>query len=262
MSVDKKSIQAKLTGFLTGEISKSEIYEWALSVAVSSDYEKLLKDDKLIEQIFQFLIDIEKPKLTSVPTKKVLEYFIHCLEGKNTFIVEDFNALMGEKNARSAAPEIKNKTEKNASPSLRLGWLVTSAKVYALIFIVGSILLNSACVLKPDILVKPNEIAPSALEVGKQSLPHLFYGVLILLAMSVKVPRMVFLGFIPAGIWGMFFYWSFALSFAIKQNLGLRNLMLLLLLIAMPPTAAFFVLLNQWFNQSKIPARDQDNNQS
>ncbi len=256
MSVERKLIIAKLSGFLTGEISASEIYEWTLFVAVSRDYENLIKNDSLVEQIFQFLMDITKPRSSLAPDKKVLEYFIQCLEDKRRFSQESYQSIIHNKPARAAADvSAKPKTGIVVKPAASLGWLVLTAKIYALIFILISLFLNGASVIKPDLLVKTNEIAPTTAEVWSSALPHLVYGVLILIAMFVKVPKVVFYGFIPVAIWGMFFYWSTATSFVLKYGLSAMNILVLLVSMALPPTAAFFVLLNQWFSRLQTSSK-------
>ncbi|MCB9757551.1 MAG: hypothetical protein H6753_03895 [Candidatus Omnitrophica bacterium] len=249
MSVERKLIITKLNGFLTGEISASEIYEWTLFVAVASDYENLIKNDKLVEQIFQFLMDITKPRSSLVSDKKVLEYFIQCLEDKRKFSQENYQSIILNKPVGAADVSVKPKTRVVVKPATSLGWLVGAAKVYALIFIIISLFLNGVSVMKPDLLVKANEIAPTTGEVWSSALPHLLYGVLILIAMFMKVPKVVFYGFVPVAIWGMFFYWSMATGFVLKYGLSARNILVLLVLMALPPTAAFFVLLNQWFSR-------------
>lgn len=251
MVIEHKQVLSKLVGFLTGEISKAEIYQWALSIVVSSEYENLIKQDKLVEQIFQFLIDIEKPKHELAPTKKVLEYFVKCLKAEKIFSAQDYKALIGDKSAPAAATNTKQKSSQIEKSPLPLSWLVMAAKIYALIFVIISILLNTAIVIKPDLLIKPGEIAPTLAEVGKEAIPHLVYGILILFAMSVKVPRVVFYGVIPVGIWGMFFYWSSATSMILKHGVSLFTILFLVVFMALPPTAVFFVLLSQWFNHLK-----------
>ncbi len=257
MSVDRKVILDKLVGFSIGQISKSQIYEWALSFIVSGEYESIIKNDKFTQEIFQFLIDIEKSKSANVPAKKVLDYFIQCLQEKKVFSLEDYKALIGDKSTPVVRAPEKQKLSQGEKPPVALGWLVGAAKIYALIFVACSILLNTVCLIKPDFLVKSDEIAPSAAEVGKEAFPHLIYGILILLAMSVKMPRVVFYAFIPVGIWGMFFYWSAATGFALKHGLSFLHVALLLIVVALPPTAAFFVLLSQWFNNGKIQSADE-----
>ncbi len=258
MATESKLILGKLIGFSTGEISKSEIYEWALYVVVSSEYENFLKHDKLTEQIFQFLIDIEKPKLATAPTKKILQYFIDCLEDRKNFSPEDYNVLISDKPITPKKSLAKQSSGEVKKLPAHLTGLAKLAKIYVLLFVTGLVFLNTAAVVKPDLLVKPSQIAPSAFEVRKEALPHLIYGILILVAMSVKVPRVVFYGFIPVGIWGMFFYWSASTSFGLKHGLSLLNVLLLLFFVALPPTAAFFVLLTQWFNQSKKHHENQE----
>ena len=252
MSDERKLIIVKLNGFITGEISGTEIYEWVLSVAVTTDYEKLIKNDKLLEQVFQFLMDINKSKSSVVPTKKVVEYFIQCLEDQKEFSSAEYRSLIDNKPARPVAVQSKSKAQGSKSPPASLGWLVIAAKIYASIFIVISLLLNGASLIKLDLLVQPNEIAPTTGEVWSSAMPHLIYGILILVAMFVKLPKLVFYGFIPVAIWGMFFYWSMATSVILKYGVSFISILVILALVALQPTAAFFVLLNQWFSRLRI----------
>ncbi len=251
MAVERKLIIDKLMGFVVGEISKAEIYEWALFVVVSRDYEELVKDNKLTQEIFQFLIDIDKPRPTSVSINKVLEYFIQCLEGKKEFITEDYKQVLGELLPKAVPAPIVKKVTPVKKPLLPLTWLVASARIYALIFVLGSIVLNVVSVLKPNLFIKPNEIAPSVMQVARDAFPHVLYAFLILCALVVKVPRFVFYGFIPVGIWGMFFYWSGTTSYVLKNGFSLPLILFFLIFVALPPTAAFFVLLDRWFTLEK-----------
>ncbi len=249
--IDHKAILDKLTGFLTGEISKTEIYEWALSVVVLGEYESLAKNDQLVEKVFQHLLDIEKPKVDIDLTKKILRYFAQCLKAEAVYSVVRYDEILGNKLPADIARGPQQRFARVEKSLASLGWLVMAARIYVLLFVTVSILLNVAIVAKPDLFLGPDEIAATRLEVGKTALAHLIYGVLIVFAMTAKFPSVFFYGFIPAAVWGMFLYWSLAINILLKGNLSLPSILFLVVFIALPPGAAFFVILTQWFNSSK-----------
>ena len=259
MSVERELIISKLVGFLTGEISKTEIYEWSLFVAVSRDYEELVKDNPLNEKIFQFLIEINKPRNSSVSIKQILQYFLECLEGKKAFDLVYFNSLAEDKLPKSASAPVETQKTKSVGekkPSALQGILPAVSKIYILIFLFCSILLNIFGLLKPDFLVQADEIVPARSMVWRDALPHLFYGAAMLIAILVTVPRVVFYFLFFIATWGMFFYWYSATDFILKNGWSLILLIPLLPIITLPPTLMFLTMLNRWFNQTPQTVRE------
>lgn len=250
MLYERKMLLTKLTGFSIGELSKQEIYEWALNVAVSSDFENLTKSDGLVEQIFQYLLNINKPRQTAVDSKKILAYFIDCLESRKTYSADEYNSMVSVKPVMPRAPGPAPSLAAKSGPAVKIllpVWLVSSARIYALLFILGSLGLNIFSIIKPDFLINANEIAPTAQQAARDATPHLFYGILIFVALFARLPRFMFLIFIPVAIWGMFFYWSAATGYVLKHGLSFFSAAILLVFVALPPTAVFFILLLQWF---------------
>ena len=250
MIFERKITLVKLKGFLTGEISKTEIYEWALFVAVSRDYEELIKSDPLAEQIIQFLVEINNERARSLPTQKVLGYYVDCLEGSKSFSPDDLRVIMGGKPLvkPAAAPAEKAKPVEKKTLA-REKALAAAMKAYVFIFAAVSVLLNLLSIVKPDFLVKHGQIPPTFTEAWRDAFPHLVYGLGMVLALTTKVPRLVFYGLFFIATWGIFFYWYVATDLVLKQGQSLVNLFPLLPFIALPPTAGFLIMLNQWFAQ-------------
>ncbi|MCC6758973.1 MAG: hypothetical protein IT395_05055 [Candidatus Omnitrophica bacterium] len=255
MSVERKLLLVKLIGFLTGEISKNEIYEWALFVAVSRDYEELVKNDKLSEQIMQFLIDVNKPRTTTAPTQKILEYFIACLEDKKQFSEDDYKLLIADQPSKTATVP---KSAVAAKKPLRIPVPVLSpgkrtlisriANIYVFLFVSISIILNLTVILKPDFLVNPGEVAPIPDQVLRDAFPHLFYGITMIIALLVRGPRILFYALFFIATWGMLFYWYSITIFIFENKWPLYYLVMLSPALTLPPTLMFWIMLTRWFN--------------
>lgn len=260
MSVERKLLLVKLIGFLTGEISKNEIYEWALFVAVSRDYEELIKNDKLAEQIMQFLIDVNKPRTTAAPTQKIIEYFIACLEDKKQFSEESYKILIADQPAKPVAT-VKSvealRAAKIAPPVLSpekktlISRIVT---IYIFLFVSISLLLNLVMIFKPDFLMKQGEVAPLPGQVLRDAFPHLFYGITMIIALFIRGPKYLFYALFFIATWGMLFYWYSITIFISENKWPLYYLVMLSPALTLPPTLMFWMMLTRWFTFSE-PAK-------
>jgi hypothetical protein len=266
MSVERKLLLVKLLGFLTGEISKTEIYEWALFVAVSRDYEELIKNDKLSEYIIQFMIDVDKPRTTTTPTKKIVEYFIACLEDKKQFSEEDYKVLIADQppakpgaGTKAVPAEAKQNLQISVKPpsenaenakkeSVKESWFALVARIYVFIFIGISLALNLTVIFKPDFLMQPGEIAPLPDNVLRDAFPHLFYGLTMIIALIVRGPKILFYPLFFIAAWGMFFYWYSITMFVSEKQWPLYYLVILSPILTLPPTMMFWIMLSRWFN--------------
>jgi len=269
MSVERKLLFVKLIGFQTGEISKNEIYEWALFVAVSSDYEELIKNDKLAEQIMQFLIDIDKPRTSTTPTKTIVDYFLSCLEEKKQFSEEYYKALIADQPAKQATaaktaaataqhkaqkisiqqqPSVTESATDSKKKSAKEIWIPLIARIYVALFVGVSIVLNLLVIFKSDFLLKQGEIAPLPDEVWRDAFPHLFYGLTMIVALIIKGPRILLLALFFVAAWGMFFYWYSITMFIFHNKWPLYYLVMLSPILTLPPTMMFWIMLKKWFN--------------
>lgn len=267
MSVERKLLLIKLIGFLTGEISKTEIYEWALSVAVSRDYEELIKNDKLSEKIIQFLLDVDKVRSNPLPIKKIVEYLIACLEERKPFDEAQYNALVSDQPSKQGAPTPtsanpnitvnpasvpQSKTAASApleskEPPAKMSWITVVARVYIFLFITISLIMNLVGIFKPDFLLQPGEVPPVADDVWRDAFPHVFYAVTMLIALFLRGPKIVFFPLFFIAAWGMFFYWYSITMFILDHKWPLYYLVMLSPLLTLPPTLMFWIMLSRWF---------------
>lgn len=262
MQFERQIILVKLKGFVTGAVPKSEIYEWALFVAVSRDFEELAKQDPLAEKIVQFLIEINNEREKPLPLREVLQYFIDCLEGRKDFDQQKFDVLIGAETPGTApAPPVSKAADQTALQKKKFTFpkfdLNVILKVYVIAFVVISVLLNLFAALSPQFLVRAGEIAPSSAESWRAALPHLCYGAVMLLALTLKVPRVVFYGIFFVAVLGMFFYWYVATDILLKNGRSLIYLLPLAPFVTLPPTAGFFLMLDRWFAEMPKPKRSE-----
>jgi len=85
MALNRDIILQKLNKYFNQDISKDDIHTWALSVAVSRDYQDVVKSDLLIAKTIQTIIDMHHDDIKAIPTNKALEYYRRCLEGLEEF---------------------------------------------------------------------------------------------------------------------------------------------------------------------------------
>lgn len=280
MSFERKIILNKLEGFLAGVVSQSEIYEWALFVVVSKDYEELAKQDPLAEKLIQFLIEINHERPKAAPTREIIKYYSDCLDGKKEFDAHFMSILLGEKaapgtTAKKATPvpvtpsPLPDASSVESKPGTVPQIPVTPPRVktvqptalkfenfeillkgYVLVFAVISLLLNLTAAINPGFLVRPGEIPPSTLESWSAAFPHVIYGLLISLAMMWRPSKAIFYIFFFTAALGMFFYWYVATDFILRQHRSLLYLLLVAPFVTLPPTVGFFLLLNRWFAET------------
>ncbi len=252
MAFERKIILVKLAAFLTGEISANEIYERALFVAVSREYETLAKTDPLVESVIQFLVEINSERVRASPIRKILEYFVACLQGVKNFNPEELQAIKGEHSAKPSNPNAVPAPPKESKSSKIVDILI---KIYVFLFLLASGAVNILTIVLPELLIRPGEIPPPSQEVIHAATPHLIYAISMLLALTIKVPRILFYGLFFISTGGMFFYWYTATDFVLKQGQSLIHLIPILPIVALPPTCMFFIMLNRWFSESEAKPR-------
>jgi hypothetical protein len=85
MLVDRNTVLEKLKGYLDNTISKKEIFEWAHSIVITQDYDKISKTDKLLSESIHALWQLHHDDGKFDPSREELEYYMKCLEGKEKF---------------------------------------------------------------------------------------------------------------------------------------------------------------------------------
>ncbi|OGP79239.1 MAG: hypothetical protein A2V86_08375 [Deltaproteobacteria bacterium RBG_16_49_23] len=87
VSATREEALEMLNGYLSGKLSKEIIYQWALKIVISDEFDKLRVKDELLSGVIHALFDLhhegEEEKFN--PTADELEYYRNCLEGKIEF---------------------------------------------------------------------------------------------------------------------------------------------------------------------------------
>jgi len=263
MSFERGIIITKLKGYSTGALTKNEVYEWALFVAVSREYELMAKQDPLAERVIQFFIEINSESPKSVSSQNIAQYFIDCLEDRKEFSYESLKAFSTNKPAAQATAVTPSTAKKKPPEPVKLAVdpfagpvskpvnfsridLEKIFKFYVFVFAGIVVLLNLVSALNPNFLVRPEEIPPTTAESWSAAFPHIIYGIIIILALVLKVPKIVFYFFFFFSVLGMFFYWYVATDLLLKNGRPLVYLLLIAPLVSLPPTAGFYILLQRW----------------
>ena len=78
--IERELVLKKLTQYLNSEISRTDVHAWALSVAVAREFDQ--EADPLVTMTVHSLIDISHDNLKKIPSRRALEYYRLCLEGR------------------------------------------------------------------------------------------------------------------------------------------------------------------------------------
>ena len=234
-------ILEKLTGYLNQRLSKQAIYEWALFVAVSHEFEKIAAEDLLIGKTIQALIDINHDDLKNIPTHKMLEYYRRCLAGELTFEPLEYmrNLERMDLSKEQFAADEEKKVEKRHEERKQIRLMV---RIYVVLFAFCSLVIHLFSILQPNFL-RFAETIPTRLENLWDSLPHVLYAIIILLPMRLTARGNFFYITFFVSLWGLFLYWY--LPFIIVSKLAINMIFILALLpfSAIPASLAVWLLI-------------------
>jgi len=249
MQLNRETVLAKLTGYLDKEISKSAIYEWALFVAVSKEYEQVVSQDPLVANTVQALIDINHDDLKKIPTHKALEYYRRCLKGELEFIpLEDRMDIdqlgIPDEPPPSAPVSVGPETARVNALIKRHDYtrVLKLMRLYVVGFALSSLGIHIFSVIDPDFIRLTGE-QTSRWNSARESLPHVLYAFLVLLPPAFLAKDILYPAAIALLTTGFFYYWYIA--YIIVQKLTLHPLFILVFLpfSAVPATLAVLQLL-------------------
>ncbi len=233
MIVNRETILRELSAYLNNELSKQEVYEWALSVAVTDHFQELARGDVLIRRTIQAMIDINHDDLKFIPTRKALEYYRRCLVGEEKFVPLEINKDLKNLNIPDD-PDIVNRKKK---PKYFIFF-----RIYIIIFSICSLTIHIASMIDPAFF-NLDQTSPTRLAVIKESFPHVFYALFVLIPVRYLVrwvlfyPSFVFLSL------GMLYYWYISFQMVLKLSLNMVFIFMILPLTAIPATLALFLLM-------------------
>ena len=231
MTIFKNFALTKLNDFLDGKIPQETIYEWALAVVVSREYEQLVKTDPILKAVIQALIDMNHKDAGRVPSRADLEYLKKCLEGQAEF---EPLAQRWEK-ARKEEKENKSKSQ---------GSLFLALRIYVVLFALCSIAVNILAVLKPNLFQWELE-NPSALNVLLQVWPHLLYAIFLLIPFKKLVRGLLYYCSIGVLGSGSFYYGYITVDIVIKLSLNILMIFVVAPFSVIPAVVALFLLIHE-----------------
>ena len=226
MLIDRMTVLVKLKGFLNGELSKEEVYHWALSKAVSEEFLNLPQIDPLLFETLQALVDINHEDAEVIFTREDLEYYQRCLEGN-----EEFNSLRAK----------RTQNKPRAVPKKFFIDLDLIARIYVVMFGICSVIIHFVGIFIPNFL-RMNINPPSRLDSFLDSLPHFVYAVFLFLSPKVLARGNLYYVALMASTFGIFYYVN--LTFNIVKALGVHILVVLVLLPygGLPAALALYLL--------------------
>jgi len=221
----------QLREFLTGKITKDQVYKWALAQVVLPGYENVAQADPVVKEALQALVAITHDDARDKPTGGDLKYYLGCLEGNR-----DFEPLEERRRRKDVKKEVKKRDYKAEA---RL-----TSRVYVILFGLSCLVVNIFSIINPGFFTLGIN-APDRFSVLIQSLPHIIYATLILLPPQVLVKKNSY--FVYLIIFALFsvYYWFVALSFVLKFSLNPLLMLVLAPYSGMPAILALLLLIEE-----------------
>jgi hypothetical protein len=254
MLINRDIALQKLNAHLSQGLSREELYEWALGLAVSEDYQSLSQSDPLLRATLDAMMKFNRKDPAKSSPPGALEYYRRCLAGEAEFVP---GALAGAPKASKPAdgetssadpsfPQPKSLTFKESIEQFR-EWKYSRdvflvARLYVVVFAVCCFVVQVSSVINPGFM-QIGLWVPSRGQALLAAIPHLFYAYLVLLPPRRLIQGKMYLPSLLAFILGAAYYWR--MSFLIVTQLSLNWIFLLVMLpfSAIPATLALILLL-------------------
>jgi len=244
--VEQKVLFEKLTGFMDGKIPIDEIHAWVLKIALSSDYPQVAEQNPLIKETVQALMDLDRKELKFVPSRRILEYFRRCLEGKEEYLPPNKRRRLShiiidepDKPASLLGRPSQVKTEKKKDdavvrrqPKIDLFRLMQTCRRYTIAFAWCSFALHLVGAVVPEFF--GFVVKESAIRLLIVALPHLIYALFIVMPIRVLAAGKVFLISFVLATFGAVVYCGMSVVFIVKFSLPLGFGLLVMPFAAIP----------------------------
>ena len=259
MSINREIVLGKLNAYLGNTLSKEALYEWALSVAVSGEYQVLAGSDPLVHSAVNAMIEIKHKDPAKFSTAKTLEYYRRCLAGELAFNSTELpldgvgHKTDGSQNV--AIPKIQKPVTPQTLIQSFQEWkyfkdAILSARLYVLVFAVCSFVVQVSSIISPGFMQIGLRV-PSRWEALADAFPHLIYAYFVLLPPQRLFRGKMFLIALPIFIVGMMYYWKLSFLMVTKLSLDWVFILAILPFSAIPATLALLLLLAEKFGLTK-----------
>jgi len=247
--VDRAILIAKITGYLAGTVTKDALYEWALFVAVSREYEAMSQQDVLVRDVVQSMMNINHHDPHLAPSAKMFEYYRRCLAGEAAYdpahLVEQLAKIPVMKDpAGTMPPDVRALKLKPGHRSFK-SRVFRVLRFYVVSFAYCSLGIQLVSILNPSAFHFGENI-PSSGEVLKDAVTQIIYALLLLLPLAVTAREPWAFVALPATAYGVFYYGQIAFELITKLNLNVFFIVAILPFSVLPATIAFLLLVGQW----------------
>lgn len=250
--LNRQTVSEKLTAYLNNTVSKQEIYEWALSSAVSKDFEEITAQDPLLKTAVNAMIEMNHSDLRRLPTRKALEYYRRCLAGELEFIPLEAHKELHKLNIPDIPEERKTDTPLRTPliklwPQMIREWkylkdTILTARIYVIIFAVCSLAVQISSILSPGFM-QIGLWVPARWQAFLDAFPHLVYAYVVLMPPQRFVPTRMFVLALPLLIIGVVFYWTISWMILMKLSLSWIFILALLPFTVIPALLALFLVI-------------------
>ena len=249
MTLTRQAVLEKLDGFLKKDISAEKIYEWALFVAVSSEYEMLAKEDPVIGMTIQAMITLNHRNPAQVVRLEDLQLFRQYLAEGRQMVPEPVPVFEAPVEVHHS--EEKEQEKKKRFASKRESGSIVTLRIYVVIFGICSLIVNLMSVIKPEWL-HLSATVPSSFQVLSESWMHISYALLLIMPLPTVARGPLFLPALPLFVFGMIYYWYVSVMLVSKLSLSIIFFMAIIPFSALPATLALILLVMDW-----IEGRDE-----
>ena len=85
MNFSREVILKKINLLMGGALTPQDVYEWALSVALTPGFENFSRQDKAAGRAVQVMMDVSEDRIITSHELKMLEYCRQCLTGQRVY---------------------------------------------------------------------------------------------------------------------------------------------------------------------------------
>lgn len=244
--LNREIVLEKLKAFLENKLPQDDLYEWALSQVCKSDYEATVKDDIVLKEALQAMIDINRSEVQYIPTREDLDYYRRCLSGKQKYQPLELRRKSGD------AKSIKSEQAK-FKDDLFLG-----LRIYVLLFAFCSLVVNIFAIFRPELLKFQIE-NPTTIEAIGVVFPHILYSAFLLTPLRYLTRKRWYYLALTVFCLGSIYYWSITISIVLKLSLNILLIFVFAPFTGIPTLFAILLLLDEKAkDESLLKSKIQD----
>jgi len=215
----------KLEEFLRGGIKRDDVYRWALSQVVLPRYEEEVREDPLLKETMQAMVDISRQDSEVATSMESLKYYRKCLRGDIDYLPKE------DRDKKNMAKKGDPKDD-----------FLLATRIYVILFAACSMFINIVSIVNPDFL-RIGLFPPTRIQAFFAAFPHLVYATFLFISPKTLAKGRIYSMSLVILLVGVAYYWMVAFSFVSK--LLLHSLMVIVVapFSGVPATLALILLI-------------------